>query len=210
MAKLLLTSDGLTSKNLQNTFLSLLDKKSSNISVLMMHTIRKEKDWVYVDKAKKELFDLGISEKNLTLANISEDISAKNFGHSDVFYSCGGNCFYILDRMRKTGFDKFAKNFVHDDGLYLGVSAGSIIMDKSIEVAGWGNDGDENDINLEDFQGLGFINLAIFPHYENKFLRDINSFKQKFNYPIYPLKNGEGLLFIGKEFDKPIKIGNLI
>ena len=62
---------------------------------------------------------------------------------------------------------------------YLGVSAGSIIPGPDIEISGWGESGDTNDINLQDLTGFGLVPYLITPHYTGKEKVDIEAFKEK-------------------------------
>ena len=46
----------------------------------------------------------------------------------DVVYLCGGNTHYLLERINATGFHKSLMAYIKDNGLVMGVSAGSIIF----------------------------------------------------------------------------------
>jgi peptidase E len=45
----------------------------------------------------------------------------------DTIYFCGGNTQYLLKRINDTGFNSSIKCFVENGGVYVGVSAGSIV-----------------------------------------------------------------------------------
>ena len=196
--KLLLTSDGLSSKKIRKEFLKLLDKPADETTVLMMHTATKKWQNKYVRKVMEQLVLAGIKKKNIYEANIPKNIKASNFKDFDVFFSFGGNTYYILDRVRKTGFDKYIKKFVRKNKVYIGLSAGSIIVHKSIEIAGWGKDRDINEIGLRDLKGLNITNIAIFPHFKEKRRKEINLFKKNSPYPIVELKDKQAFLINGK------------
>jgi len=200
--RLLLTSDGLTSVKIREEVLKLLDKPAKDNLVLIMYTTKSKKYKKYLSKIKKQLVSLGIKPKNIYYANISRNISAKKFKDFDVLFSCGGNTFYILGRVRKTGFDKFIKNFVKSGKLYIGVSAGSIIIHKTIEIAGWSKEGDINEIKLKNLRGLNMIRIAIFPHFHKSLAKEISSFKKKVNYPVIELRNKHAVLISGKKIKK--------
>jgi len=196
--KLLLTSDGLSSRKIQKEFLKLLDKPVSENKVLIMHTVMKKRQIKYIKKVTKHLISTGISKKNIYDVNITKNVNAKKFKDFDIFFSMGGNTYYILDRVKKTGFDKYIKNFVKKNKVYIGVSAGSIIVHKTIELAGWGKDRDVNEIGLRDFKGLNLTNIAIFPHFKEKRRKEINLFKKNAPYPIIELKDKQAFLINGK------------
>ena len=77
----------------------------------------------------------------------------------------GGNTFHYLDRIRKTGLEAEIRDFVDRDGVYIGTSAGGILM---------GPDVDEsfifavNDIGLSDVSGLGYYDFYLSVHWDSK------------------------------------------
>ena len=204
MKKLLLTSDGLSSRKIKKAFLKLLEKPVAETKVLIIHTLLKKSYIRYVREVKKELQKLGIPRKNIFYANISNNIKPSKFvsKNFDVLYSCGGNTFYILDRIRKTGFDKFIKNYIKKAKLYIGVSAGSIIVHKTIEIAGWGSEADSNDIHLNNLAGLTVTNIAVYPHYHASLKKEIIDFKKTAGYPIKEIKDGQAVLILGNRVRK--------
>jgi dipeptidase E len=206
MMKLLLTSSGLRwqgSLKIRKEFIKLLDKPAGKIKVLVIRTIRKKSDKKRINKVIRALRKTGIKKQNIIDANISKNIKGIKFKKSfDVIYFCGGNTFYILDRIRKTGFDRLIKDHIKKGKLYLGVSAGSMIVHKTIEPAGIGKFGDKNDINLKNLQGLGVVNFTIFPHYKKYQEKEIKSFEKTVNYPCYRLRDKQAILVIGNKLKR--------
>lgn len=176
----------------------LSEKPLSECKALIMHTAKKRKQFGYVKFLRQLLIKYGLKKKNIYDANITKKINAKKFKDIDLFFSCGGNTFYIIDRIRKTGFDKWIKDFVRKNGIYVGASAGSIIVHKTIELAGWGKERDLNEIKLQKLGGLNLTNIAILPHYKKRAEREVEEFKKKANYPILALKDKQALLINGK------------
>lgn len=174
--QLLLTSIGLTNKKITDNLLAMLPKKPKDCSVLVVAFTRNEREELFRDETRKILKKLGfgsVSDFNLT----DKKFSGKQ--KFDVVYVCGGNTFYILDRMRKTGIDEFIKKSVLDeDAVYVGASAGSIIAGPDIAIAGWGSTGGENDIKLKDLTGLEFVDFTVYPHYESKLKKEVEAFRQ--------------------------------
>jgi dipeptidase E len=201
MKKLFLTSDGLSSRKLIKEAKKLLEKPVDEAKALIVYTLRKKSYIKYVRKVKKQLLRLGMAKKNILYANISKNAKKPKIDF-DILYSCGGNTFYILDRIRKTGFDRVIRNFVNKGGLYIGVSAGSIIVHKTIKGIDKGIEGDPNDIGLKNLNGLGLTRIAIFPHYKNKFKADVLNFGKIVNYPVVALRDKQGLLILGNKAKK--------
>ena len=192
--KLILTSTGLANKKIKHHFLQIINKPVSQIKIIFVPTASRSKEELkYVDKSKRELLDLGILENNIKTLNLDKPFSFQEVEDFDVIYVCGGNTFYLLKKVRETGFDKIIKEFLKKDKLYFGVSAGSILVCPNIDIA---IPFDDNDVNLTDLKGLDLIKIIVFPHYKDEEKRIINDFRKKLNYEIIPLKDSQALLFL--------------
>ena len=143
-----------------------------------------------------------IIKKGLTdfSLNLDGKVLYNEVNSFDVIYVCGGNTSYLLHKVRETNFDKIIKQFVVNGGVYVGVSAGSIIMGPNTEISSLV--GDKNDIGLKDFTGLNLADIAICPHFERKDYQLIEEFKNKINYSIVPLADNQAMLIL----DGKIKI----
>ncbi len=197
--KLLLTSNGLSSIKIKKAFIELLEKNLEQSKLLIIHTAQKPSHLVFVEEIKKEISKIGINPKNINYLNLAEESILPSLKGYDAVYVCGGNTYFILDRIKKIGLDKALKKYVKSGRLYIGVSAGSIIAGKDISIAGWGSDGDVNEVHLKDLNGLGFVDFATFPHYESKLKKEVDSFRISVKYPVETLKDKEALLIMGKK-----------
>ena len=200
MTKLLLTATGLANQNIKNQFLQIIDKPISQVKIIFVPTAsRSEEELKYVDESKKELLDLGISENNIKTLNLDKPVSFQDVEGFDVIYVCGGNTFYLLKKVRETGFDKVIIEFAKTDKLYLGVSAGSILVNPDISTAGTGLEPDENDVGLIDLTGLNLTDVLVSPHYCEEEKLIIDEFKKKSQYKVIPLTDNQALLIIDGE-----------
>jgi dipeptidase E len=109
--------------------------------------VNSNEELFYVNESKKELISIGIREKNIFDLNFFEsfEILESDF---DVVYVCGGNTFDILNSLREKKLDLLIEKVLLNNGVYVGVSAGSIIVGPSIKIAGWGSEGDLNNLSL--------------------------------------------------------------
>ncbi|MBI2041352.1 MAG: Type 1 glutamine amidotransferase-like domain-containing protein [DPANN group archaeon] len=199
--KLLLTSKGLTTKKIKNAFLALLEKPISKNKVLIMHTAKLRRRLGRVKALKKSLIKLGIKKQNIIEADISTKVNARNYTNFDVFYSCGGNTFYILDRMKKTGFDKLIKRFVRKNKLYVGVSAGSYIICPTIEAATWKH-ADKNIVGLKDLTALNIVPFIVTAHYTAKLKNIIDEAEDNTKYEVKRLTNRQALIVLNNKVRK--------
>ena len=190
--KLFLTSTGLENEKISNYFeKSLFSKEVKDLSFLVVSIQDSEQDAFYLEKTLSEIKNTGAQDINVFKLGNEKFITDKEY---DVVYVCGGNTFDYLDRTKKTGLDKFIIDFSKkEDAVYVGVSAGSIIVGPSIEIAGWGSEGDKNNIDLLDLQGLELTNFSIYPHYRDDLKLELDNFKKRVGYPVIELKDDQAL-----------------
>lgn len=198
MKKLLLTSDGLTAPQLGRQFLKLVAKDPKEIKVLFMPTASDakkdvsylEKKVAYFKQCNKEFTDLGIKQENLFWLNVHNPLIAGEINSYDAMYVCGGNTFYLLEEVKRTGFDKKIIDFIHSGKVYIGESAGSIIVGPHILMAA---PFDSNEINLEDTTGLKITDKIICPHYNEGKKEIVDEFEKKNNCEVVRLQDGHAL-----------------
>ena len=194
MAKLFLTSSGLSNQKITNEFLELFDKKPREIKILFVPTAsRTEEERVYVDKSKNQLLDVGILSENIKTLEIDHQISMKEVEDFDVLYVCGGNTFYLLHQIKKYNFDQIIKQFLKTGKVYFGVSAGSYIVCPTIEMALWKNP-DKNDVNLIDLTALGLVPFLMTVHYEQKYADSIKKSIMNSMFPVRILTDEQALV----------------
>jgi dipeptidase E len=127
---------------------------------------------------------------------------------SDIIHLDGGNTFYFLNSLRKSGVLKLLKDFVLRGGILTGLSAGAIIMTEDIQMAGYPEfDRDSNDINLKNLKSLGLVDFYFFPHYKNskRYESSFKKFSRNKLKIIYACPDGAGIIvnedsikFVGK------------
>lgn len=193
--KLLLTSTGLATAKIRTTFLRLVNKPADQIKIIFVPTAasRTEEEKKYVDQSKQELLNLGINPKNIITISLDQPVTYSAIRAGDVIYVCGGNTFYLLDRIRKTGFEKIIRQFLSAGHLYFGVSAGSIIVGPDISIA---IPYDENDVKMIDFLGLRIIDTIIHAHYVSSEREFVTNFQQKIKFQVVPINDKQAFLII--------------
>jgi len=162
--KLLLTSAGITNKSIANALKDLVGKPLSEVKVGFIPTAanveRGNKDWYIAQLTNLHAHGflwVDIVDISAPLVDWKSRLSG-----ADVIFVGGGNTFYLLDQIRKTKFDEWLKDHI-DTKVYVGISAGSIIVTPSIAIASVDN-GDENLPHLTDLKSLGFTDFEISPH----------------------------------------------
>ncbi|MEK7061740.1 MAG: Type 1 glutamine amidotransferase-like domain-containing protein [Patescibacteria group bacterium] len=172
---LLLTSSGMAGT--KEEILSVLSKPPDKVRVAHIITASKaEKDTAYVDKDKELMQEAGFNVEDIDIEGKNKKQLMKILQVVDVIYVQGGNTFYLLLQMRKSGFNKIIKKLLKRGIIYIGVSAGSVVAGKTIETASWGSNPDEKVVKLMSLKGLKLIKSNIFVHYK---LEDEEMIKQK-------------------------------
>lgn len=162
---LLLTSNGIKGK-IVDIFPTLLKKPAAENSVAFDITAAygDEENPTWFEKFKDQLRQQGITNiENLDLRSKNQEELEEIFDRSDIIFVNGGNTFFLLDWMRKSGFEKALKKFLSEDKLYVGVSAGGIVVTPTIAIAGV-EPGDPNNVGMQDFTGLNIVDFEFSPH----------------------------------------------
>jgi dipeptidase E len=162
--KLLLTSFGIKNNSIAASLEKLSAKNRAETKIGFVPTA------VNIEEGNKDWFIKQITDLQKFGFNYIDivDISAadvdwkKKLNEVDVVYIGGGNTFHLLNQARKTGFDEWLKEN-KDSKVYVGGSAGSIIMTPTIAFASV-EPPDLNLCNLTDLTGLNFVNFEISPH----------------------------------------------
>lgn len=125
-----------------------------------------EKVVFYVDAGRKALEQLGVIIDELDIATASLDEIRTKLTTNDFIYVTGGNTFYLLQELKRTGTDKIIIEEVEAGKLYIGESAGAIITAANIEYVK-GMDSIKKAPDLENFDALGLVDFYTVPHFTN-------------------------------------------
>ncbi|MDR2148907.1 MAG: Type 1 glutamine amidotransferase-like domain-containing protein [Tannerella sp.] len=126
-----------------------------------------EKVKFYVGADRKALEKLGMTTDELDVSTASRDEIYKKLQTNDYIFVSGGNTFFLLQELRRTGTDKIIVEEIGKGKIYIGASAGSMILSQNIEyVKFMDNLKVAPDLN-DDFSSLGVIDFCVVPHAEN-------------------------------------------
>lgn len=127
--KVLLTSCGLETENITNKFIDMLCKNTAEARAIFIPTAAVDADAIGVlPKCMNDLLKCGIKKENITVYDLHKPMTAEKAKRYDIIYICGGNTEYLLERINEIDFGTRIKEFIADNRLVVGVSAGSIIF----------------------------------------------------------------------------------
>lgn len=155
-----------------------------------------EKVVFYVASGKKALEKLGLKVDILEISTAeSEEINTK-LRNNDFIYVTGGNTFFLLQELKRTGADKIIAEEVNAGKVYIGESAGAMITSPNVEYA-TAMDSVKKAPNLENFDALGLVPFYTVPHYTNSpFQKVAQKIVDTYSsvLPLSPISNHEALL----------------
>lgn len=156
---------------------------------------------IYIRKQRRVLEKLGL---NICLLDISvaesNEITAKLL-NSDIIYIGGGNTFYLLQELKRSGADKLIKEQVLLGKAYIGESAGAVIVAPSITYI---EDMDDRAAapDLSDCSALDLVDFYTLPHMNSfPFIRASRMIAEKHSndLKLLPITNRQAVCVYGNE-----------
>lgn len=128
MKKILLTSTGFENVNIKNKFLELLNCDVTKAKVLFIITAANNPDAVRIlSKCLDDLTNCNILDENISIYDMHKLLTQDEINKYDAIYVCGGNTSYLVDRISELNFKSIIDRYIENGGIYIGVSAGSIV-----------------------------------------------------------------------------------
>lgn len=124
-----LTSCGLETEALANTFQRMLPVSPAMTRALFIPTAAIDPDAIDVlPKCLNDLVKIGVPRGNITVCDLHDPVPGRLSERFDAVYLCGGNTRYLLRRINEGGFRAQLLDFIAENGVVIGVSAGSVIF----------------------------------------------------------------------------------
>ena len=120
-----------------------------------------------IENETNTLQSLGLKVDVLDVSSASYESIVSALTKNDIIFVGGGNTFYLLQELRRSGADKIVVQEVNKGKLYIGESAGAVIACPDIGYCS-GMDSPEKAPDLTDYTGLGLVDFYIVPHIGNE------------------------------------------
>jgi dipeptidase E len=127
-----------------------------------------EEEAFYVDTDREALQKLGLIVEDLEVSSASCEAVEKSITNADYIFVGGGNTFFLLQELRRKGADKLIAQHIEKGKLYIGTSAGSLLLQKGIVADGVENLELAPDLN-GDFSALSIIDFYLYVHYGHNY-----------------------------------------
>ena len=160
-----------------------------------------EKVTFYVKSGKKALEAMGLIVDELEISTASADEIASKLAQNDFIYLSGGNTFFLLQELRKTGADQLIAEQVAAGKLYIGESAGIIVAAPNIEFAK-AMDSVKKAPELNGFDGISLVDFYPVPHHTNApFKQAVEKIIAAYGetLPLRPITNHQAILVEGDD-----------
>lgn len=198
--KLFLTSYLAGTKKLAGKFLSEMKPKE----IVFIPTAANVEEYRgYVDEAIAAFQEMGIQLKMLDVEKYESDYLIEVLKECQCLYVSGGNTFYLLQELKRKELCAVITKRVSEGMLYIGESAGAIIVSKDIA---YNQIMDDKTVakELTDYSGLNLFDRCILPHYgefpfEESAALTLEKYKDSLN--LLPINNRQAVIVRGNEYE---------
>jgi dipeptidase E len=157
----------------------------------------------YVEDGKRALEKLGLIVDELEVsAATKQDIEGK-LQKNDLIYVTGGNTFFLLQELKRTGADEVLTREINCGKIYIGESAGSMVMSPNIEYV---KKLDDLTVapGLGSFSSLGVVGIYPVPHYKSDpFKEPVDEIISAYGGEIdlCPISNAQAIIVMDNKFE---------
>lgn len=191
MGTIILTSQGFYNEKIINKFKELAKDVMSAPAVVISTASDEKNENKWIKKAKDQLIEYGYSNVDIIDIELEQD---KDLSKYKTIYVAGGNGFRLTSVAKATNFSEVIKECVNNGGVYIGVSAGSILLAPSIQLEAE-FEPEKIPAGFWDFSGLGLVPATIIPHYETSLEAIVLDFEKKYGYKVIRLTNDDMLVY---------------
>lgn len=128
---------------------------------------------------KEELRNVDVP--SIKMVRTFEELASENLEEYTALFIGGGNTYKLLLGLKQTMAFNNIKNYLNNNGIIIGGSAGAVIFGYDINIIA---SMDPNDVDLTDSKGFDMLSgISIFPHYtNNKSKLSEHENKERLNY----------------------------
>lgn len=147
-------------------FIKFLAKKPQELRLTFVPTAAEveEGDLSWLANDRQVLVDVGFQVTDFTLHGKNVNQVKQMLDQTDFLFLSGGNTFYLLQEIQKSGLDKIIHSYVDKGLIYGGTSAGSIVAGPSIELTHHLDDPSKAP-EAKGVKGMGLTDVVVFPHW---------------------------------------------
>lgn len=212
--KFLLTSSGLKNDNIAEALQQLVGKALSEASVLFVPTAAntegEDKRWLIENLKDFERYNVK-SIDILDIAAVSKEMWTKRFREKDIICVGGGNEKYVAEIFESVGMKDMLLS-LSDSQVYIGISAGSMVVGKFMPPALYPVIFPEEDFGGTTIDPMEIFNFCFIPHLNSEFFAHVRketleNAKGSFTAPVYATDDQTAIVLDGDNL-KIVGIGD--
>ena len=169
MKKLFLCSAFAEVSNYLSEFVG-TDLAGQRVTFITTASLHEEMNF-FVDEAQAAFEQLGMGVDLLEVTAVPTAEATALLVKNPIIYIAGGNTFFLLQELRRTGLDQVILAEIVKGTIYIGESAGAIIMSPDIDYIAL-MDNVKQAPELTSSRGLGLLAEYLVPHAKNSFLSE--------------------------------------
>lgn len=156
----------------------------------------------YIEDGRNALCSLGLIVQDLEITQHTPLEIAATLDSCDYMYVSGGNTFFLLQELVNKGADKLILAQINQGKLYIGESAGAMILSPDIEYVQEMDDAVSQTPHFHNFEALNVVDFYPVPHYNSfPFEAETQQIMQKYNDRLLlkPITNEQALVVQGQD-----------
>ncbi|GHT24952.1 putative peptidase Lmo0363 [Bacteroidia bacterium] len=160
-----------------------------------------EKIKFYVGADRKALQKIGLIVDELEITTATNEEISNKLRQNDYIFISGGNTFFLLQELKKTGTDKIIIEEINAGKIYIGASAGSMILSPNIEYVK-DLDNCKKAPELNNYAALSVVDFYPLPHHTNfPFKKAVEKVISKYEstLQLLPISNAQTITVNGND-----------
>ena len=138
------------------------DLKGRTVTYIPTAAIAEEIEGM-AEEETRMLEDLGLTVDELEVSTASRETVREKLMKNDMIFVGGGNTFFLLQELKRSGADQIIAQEVEKGKFYIGESAGAIAACPDIGYSAV-MDVPDKAPGLTDYTGMGFVDFYVVPH----------------------------------------------
>ena len=153
----------------------------------------------YVEEGREALAALGLTIKELEITQCEQKEIETVLRNCDCIYVSGGNTFFLMQELRRTGTDRLIVEQVEEGKLYIGESAGAMVFAPNIEYAKKMDNHLSMTPGFNDFTALGIVNFYPVVHFKSYPFEESTQtvIRENRHLLLKPITNKQAIVVIG-------------
>ena len=189
-------------KDVSQVFVDSINENLTGKTVIFISTAAlPDKLDFHIKYSKQLLSEMGLVVDELDISTADHLDIVNKLENNDYIYVAGGNAFFLLQEMNRTGAGSLIKKQIDAGKLFIGESAGAVLLGPDIEYAKE-TDNPLAAPQLKTFEALNVVDFYPLPHYQDESLKDaVERIISKYGteLPLVPFRNSQAILIMGKE-----------